>query len=332
MKLKSTLIAVAFLFVFMTLQAQDEEKPGLEVSGSVDTYYKYDFSGMNQLSTYYGEEQNGIGIGMLDVSLSQAVGKASFVGEVAFGPRAAESAPGPVQNLYVDYAFSDLFSITAGFMATYVGYEVISPVPNFNYSTSYLFSNGPFQNGGIKGNFHFSDKFGLMVGIFNHFDSYTNDGAPLSFGTQLYVAPVDGMNIYLNLASSHYSGEELDLTATWQATDQFLIGLNVAKRSEGFLLISQDNASLPDFVGVAGYLDYNFTDVFGLGLRYENFKENYSDISINAITLSGNINAGPLRIIPEIRMDAGSDDIFTDSDNAPVKSATQALIAAVYSF
>jgi hypothetical protein len=332
MKLKVTLAALILSLASMKIYSQDAEKPGLEVSGSVDTYYKYDFSGMNQIPTYYGEEQNGIGIGMLDVSLSQAVGKASFVGEVAFGPRAAESAPGPVQNLYVDYKFSDLFSVTAGFMATYVGYEVISPVPNFNYSTSYLFSNGPFQNGGVKGNFHFSDKFGLMVGVFNHFDSYTNDGAPLSFGTQLYVSPVENMNIYINLASSHYSGEELDLTANFQATDKFLVGLNVAKRSEGFLLISQEGTSLPDFFGVAGYLDYNFTDAFGLGLRYENFKDNPSDVSINSITLSGNINAGPLRIIPEIRMDSGSEDIFTDSDSAPVKSATQALIAAVYSF
>jgi hypothetical protein len=139
------------------------------------------------------------------------------------------------------------------------------------------------------------------------------------------------MNIYLNLASSHYSGEELDLTATWQATDKFLIGLNAAKRSNGFLLISEA-MNMTDFTGVAGYLDYNFTDVFGLGLRFENFKDNGSDISINAITLSGNINAGPLRIIPEIRMDAGSEEIFSDSDGAPVKSATQALIAAVYSF
>ena len=231
-------------------------------------------------------------------------------------------------------------------MGTYVGYEVISPVPNFNYSTSYLFSYGPFQNGGIKANFAFSDKFGLMVGAFNHFDSYTNDGYPLSFGAQLYVAPVDGMNIYLNMASSEASGEIFDLTATWQATDKFLIGLNAANRSNGALLIqeSSDNVS---FTGVAAYFDYSFSDPFALGLRFENFSDtdeatvfgfydavagNTVKTSVNAITLSANLTSGPFRLIPEFRMDMGSNEIFTDSNGAAVKSATQFLIAGVYSF
>lgn len=347
MKLKITIIAALFSLISMKIFSQDEEKPGLEVSGSVDTYYKYDFSGKDQINqyTYYGEEQNGIGIGMVDVSLSQEVGKASFVGEVAFGPRAAVSG-GTVQNLYVSYKFSDLLSVTGGFMATYVGYEVISPVPNFNYSTSYLFSNGPFQNGGVKANLTFSDKFGLMVGIFNHFDSYTNDSQPLSFGAQLYVAPVDGMNIYLNLASSHVSGEEIDLTATWQATDNFLVGLNAANRSDGSLLIS-DALTKVSFTGVAAYLDYSVSDMFGLGLRYENFSDtkdatvfgfydpaagSFVKTSVNSITLSANINAGPLRIIPEFRTDMGSNEIFTDSNGNGAKSAAEFLIAAVYSF
>jgi hypothetical protein len=45
-----------------------------------------------------------------------------------------------------------------------IGYEVISPVANFHYSTSYLFTNGPFQNAGVKANYAISDKVGIMVG------------------------------------------------------------------------------------------------------------------------------------------------------------------------
>ncbi len=344
MKLKLTVVAVLVFLTSVSLYAQDAQKPGLDVSGSVDTYYKYDFSGKNQIPTYYGEAQNSFGIGMVDVSLSQSVGKASFVGEVAFGPRAAESAPGPVQNLYVSYKFSDLLTITGGFMATYVGYEVISPVPNFNYSTSYLFSNGPFQNGGLKANFTFSKKVQLMVGLFNHFDWYNNlnpgsgSSNPLSYGAQLYLIPVDGMNIYLNLASSQYSGEVIDLTANYQATPKLLVGLNAAKRDNGFLLIS-DAALNVDYTGAAVYLDYSISDPFALGLRYENFTDVNGSIfgygsktNVNAITLSANLKSGPLRLIPEFRYDAGSHQIFTDSNNAGVKSATQVLLAAVYSF
>jgi hypothetical protein len=39
-------------------------------------------------------------------------------------------------------------------------------VANFHYSTSYLFTNGPFQNAGVKANYAISDKV-IMVGAFN---------------------------------------------------------------------------------------------------------------------------------------------------------------------
>ena len=44
-----------------------------------------------------------------------------------------------IQNLYAAYAVSDKFTLTAGYMGTFIGYEVISPLSNFHYSTSYLF-------------------------------------------------------------------------------------------------------------------------------------------------------------------------------------------------
>jgi hypothetical protein len=50
-------------------------------------------------------------------------------------------------------------------MGTFIGYEVISPLANF-HSTSYLFTNGPFQNAGIKQTMLYL-KVGLMVGAFN---------------------------------------------------------------------------------------------------------------------------------------------------------------------
>ena len=71
-------------------------------------------------------------------------------------------------------------------MGTYVGYEIISPTGNFNYSTSYLFSNGPFQQAGIKMDYAVSDRFALMFGVFNEFDSYVNTDGGLDLGAQIY--------------------------------------------------------------------------------------------------------------------------------------------------
>jgi hypothetical protein len=42
---KISLLTIALLFSVFVVKAQDEEDEGLQISGSVDTYWKYDFSG-----------------------------------------------------------------------------------------------------------------------------------------------------------------------------------------------------------------------------------------------------------------------------------------------
>ncbi|MGZ3972560.1 MAG: porin, partial [Mucilaginibacter sp.] len=48
--------------------------PPLVFSGSVDTYWKYDFSGMGNIPTSFANEQNSISIGMIDLGLKKTVG------------------------------------------------------------------------------------------------------------------------------------------------------------------------------------------------------------------------------------------------------------------
>ncbi len=337
-----TLIILATFFMAFIVKAQDEDKPALEISGSVDTYWKYDFSGykdddgLSNIGTSFADEQNSISIGMIDLSLAKTVGKASFVGEVAFGPRGQyQSIPnGPdgnsfhIQNLYASYAFSDLFSLTAGYMGTFVGYEVISPTGNFNYSTSYLFTSGPFQNAGIKADFNVSDHFSFMVGMFNDWNVYHDMNGISDFGAQVHFIPVDSWDVYVNLITGNPSGTEIDLTTGYQITDAFYLGLNAA------------DYSAPDdgggFSGVALYPQVSLSDAFALGLRGEYFKvKDVGDsegTSVFAVTLSGNVKAGPLTVIPELRLDSGKDEIFMDSGMSPTKSASQFLLAAVYAF
>lgn len=352
---KLALFMIALVYGTFQLHAQDEEeKRGLQISGSVDTYWKYDFSGykdedgLSNIGTSFADEQNSISIGMIDVALSQSVGKASFVGEFSFGPRSFKSIPlfkpdgdddnimVGIQNLYVSYAVSDVISLTAGYMGTFVGYEVISPAANFNYSTSYLFTNGPFQNAGIKADFTISDKFAFMVGLFNDWNQYQDFNGISDFGAQIYYAPVEGWDIYLNFITGSPSGTEIDLTTGWQITDGFYLGLNAADYTS-----SGDDAG--GFSGVALYPQISISDAFDVGVRYEYFKMkefkdtdagNVASESINAVTLTANLHAGPLTIIPEFRIDGGSSDFFysDSSGNTKAKSASQFLLAAVFAF
>jgi hypothetical protein len=332
-------LLIVFLSFTFTGFAQDTETEPLKISGSVDTYYKYDFSGKSQIPTSFIGAQNSFGIGMVDLAFSQSIGKVSFVGEVAFGPRASASAPGPVQQLYVSYELADKISVTAGFMGTYIGYEVISPAGNFNYTTSYLFSNGPFQQGGVKLDYAISDKFAFMVGLFNEYDSYFNSKGGFDLGTQLYFAPANGFDLYLNFSTSDDSGTEIDITTTYQLSDKLMIGLNAANRTRGNFFNDSEGDGV-NFSGAALYLQYAFSDVVALGFRGEHFTDDLgsifgvtdTDTSVDSFTLSANIGSGPLKFIPEFRVDLSSEDIFLDGKDLPTGTAGQFIMAAYYAF
>jgi hypothetical protein len=338
--------------------------PPLVFSGSVDTYYKYDFSGRGNIPTSFANENNSVSIGMIDLGLKKTVGKASFVGELSFGPRGqSQSIPNAspgfvsidhingnpatgtgtayssyhIQNLYVSYNVTDKFNLTAGYMSTFVGYEVISPAANFNYSTSYLFTNGPFQNAGFKATYAFSDKVSLMAGIFNdYWNVYQSANKVNTFGAQLTVTPVKGWTAYVNLVTGPASGTEIDLTTAFQITDAFKLGLNAAD-----FTVPSGVGLTGGFSGIALYPQLAVSKTVTLGLRGEYFTTksgNYVTAgpppgeNVTGITFTANIKAGPLTLIPEVRFDNSSkNDIFVNN-NAFTSNASQFVLAAVYAF
>ncbi len=340
---------ITILALALTSSVTFAQDTPLEISGSADLYYKYDFSKSTQIPTSFATDQNSVSLGMIDVVLKKKTGKTSFVGEVSFGPRGQDqSIPMDgvsfatstsddsgqsfhIQNLYAAYAASDKLTLTAGFMGTFIGYEVISPLSNFHYSTSYLFTSGPFQNAGVKGTYAFSSKVSLMAGLFNdQWNAYqANPSFGLNaFGAQLSLTPVEGLSAYINLLSGSATGTVIDLTAAYQVSEKFKLGLNVADYSDA----SKDSDG--GYTGFALYPSYAVSSNFGLGLRAESFKskEDSLDASITAFTLSANLKSGGLTFIPEFRMDNGKDEYFSDSDGAPTKSASQVSLAVVYGF
>jgi hypothetical protein len=340
MKKKLLLFSLSILSAF-TLKAQDADEP-LSISGSVDAYYKYDFSGYrsdegtSNIRTSFANEQNSVSLGMIDIILKKKVNKSSFVGEVSFGPRGqyqsllngADGNSFHIQNLYMSYDFSDKFSMTAGFMGTFIGYEIISPAGNFNYSTSHLFSSGPFQNSGVKATYAFSDKVSLMAGLFTDWNVYQDFNGVSDVGAQLYVSPAEGWDAYFNVVTGAPSGTEFDLTTSYQVTDAFKLGLNAAD----YTAPGKEGG----FSGAALYTQYSFSESFGLGLRSEYFKikdfEDETGPSTVSFTLSGNVKAGPLTFIPEVRIDSDSQANYFKKNLSTTKQASQFSLALVYAF
>ncbi len=347
--MKNVQLPLSLYLIFCTvfsLQGQDMRKDSLTISGSVDTYYTYDFSGQNNIQTSFADDRNSVSIGMIDIALSQTLGKASFVGELAFGPRSFKSIPVfdlgdgdeaivGIQNLYISYAFNDVLTLTAGYMGTFVGYEVISPAGNFNYSTSYLFTNGPFQNSGIKADITINENFAIMVGVFDDWNVYSDENGVSDFGAQIFLQPLPGWSVYLNLVTGSPSGTILDFTTGFQFSEKFYLGLNAADYS-----VSGTNTG--GYQGVAIYPQFSFNEHFSIGLREELFqvKPLESEIGTRMLeperfissTITANYTHNNFRFIGEVRLDNSDESTFMDANEKAVSKASQVTLAAVYSF
>lgn len=335
MMMKRVIVIAALLLIGNIVFAQDRP---LEISGSADVYYKYDLAKKENIRTSFASDQNSVSLGMLDIALKKTTGKASFVGEISFGPRGqyqsvingdgADNNSFHIQNLYVSYAITEKTRFTAGFMGTFIGYEVISPVSNFHYSTSYLFTNGPFQNAGVKIDYLVSNKISVMVGAFNDsWNSYKANSVKglNAVGFQVAFTPADGIRTYLNFMHGSVSGTIVDLTASFKLVDNFKVGLNAADFS--------NNGKL-GYTGLAMYPEITITKKISAGVRgeYFKFKESSGADSVTAFTLTANLKAGGLTFIPEIRLDKGSNKIFVESNGNATKAASQVSLAMVYGF
>ena len=264
--------------------------------------------------------------------------KIGFVADLVFGPRGTDaifaspmySATGNIVNqLYAYWNVSESVTLTMGNFNTFLGYEVISPVGNFNYSTSYLFSYGPFSHTGLKADFALSDDFSLMLGVFNDTDlTEFNPTGNYAAGAQLGYKD-QFLNVLLDP-----SFFEIDFTGGFNISDEFFLGINAA-----YLSLEDDAGG---FMGAALYPQYTVSDTFSIGLRTEYFAEDgdfgaigsgVEDTSVIAATITGSFTIEDHLIIkPEIRFDSASDDAFIDNDLAATKSLGSFVLAAIYSF
>ena len=313
-----------------TVEAKVEEEPTFNISGSIDTYYR---SSEYAPGTSFGNLP-GFALGMANVILSYEGEKSGFVADLVFGPRGADAvfnstgSSNIVNQLYAYYNVSDKLTLTLGNFNTFLGYEVISPVANFNYTTSYMFSYGPFSHTGIKADIAVSDDVSLMLGVLNATD-YT-EAQPL--GDDYMIGAQLGLfGQYINYLGGGTAGvSQIDFTGGFNITEDFFLGINATSYSDD---------SDVEFSGVALYPQYSFSDTFALGARFEAFSEDglgaigsvSGEGDNTSFTLTGNYTQGNFILKPELRLDTASGQFYSDADGATDNLAT-VVIAAIYSF
>jgi Putative beta-barrel porin-2, OmpL-like. bbp2 len=333
--------------------AEEEKVPALKISGSADVYYRYDFAKTkaNNL-TSFTNTQNAFSLGMASIKAEHQGGKVGVVADLGFGTRATEFAyndngiGAAIKQLYVTYSPADWIKFTAGSWATHVGYELVDPQLNRNYSMSYMFTNGPFTHTGLKADIT-KGKHGFMLGISNATDYRIVPDGRINKKfviAQYSVAPSEDVKIYLNYVGGKNPDtsvtNQFDIVATAKLSDKFSAGINGTVNS-GKAWDGSKNISGKSWGGGAVYLNLDPKSWFGLTLREEYFSDKnqlkmFSSAakggSIFASTLSANFKINSFIIIPELRLDNASETIFTDKSGAAKKSFTSFLVAAVYSF
>jgi len=330
------------------------ESKGLTVSGTVDMYYRYDFAKTKANNyTSFTNSHNQFQLGMASIKLEQNFSKVSMVADIGVGKRAEDfsyndqNTMAAIKQLYISYQLSDKLKLTAGSWATHVGYELVDPMANRNYSMSYMFSYGPFFHTGLKAEYK-AGNHGFMVGIANPTDFKIVPDDMLNkkqFLAQYSFSASEKFAAYLNYVGGEQvdssKGQQFDLVLTSKLSDKFGLGFNGTvnsnkAKSEGKF---EDSKS---WWGSALYLNLDPSESVGFTVRGEYFSDSDARLmfgaapdggSIFATTISAKISVGGhFALVPEFRFENASENVFVDSKGAGTKSSANALIAAIFTF
>jgi len=344
----------------------------LQISGSADLYYKYDFAqsdtntkaGTLPNADYpynvFGNKLNTLDFSLLNLRLKKRTGKLTFFSDLAFGPRTDTKSNNPqnsfkIQNLYLTYELTKALAVSAGAMYKFQSFERITPADNFNYSMSksyqLTFANSFQRAGGLKFNYSFSDKINWSVGIYNSVDAKAADDGISAlagywvsdFCTQLYVNAIK--NVELSAAfwseGQKANGTHSNLQARYKLSPTIKLGF------DGTIYKAKDSelgTAGTSFNSMVLYGQKTVGNVFSVGARYE-YQERverniatqaYTNGFYNVYTLTGNEKLGALTLKQEIVHEntnkGNPNSLYHDKNGNPSFGSTQIILAAVFLF
>lgn len=304
-------------------QENGEPQTGtLTIHGNMDFYYKHTFHGARQAATSFTGTDQRFELGMASLQLDYQYEKTGVMVDLGFGPRARDfaytdqGAMAAIKQAYVYYEPVSGLRFSAGSWATHIGYEVLDPALNANYSMSYLFSTGPFSNTGLKAEYGVGEHH-LMVGVSNPTDFRQVPDSLLNRKT--IIARYSYENKSGLVLALNYSGgrqvdtadmQQIDAVAVWPVAENWTLGWNgsvVFRKYKG----KQTDVEMDrqHWWGQAVYVKGRLGKKTELALREEYFADK---AGISAAALQGsvwsttatlNYHEGPFTLMPEIRWD-----------------------------
>ena len=226
-----------------------------------------------------------------------------------------------------------------GKFVTMMGAEVIEAKDNMNYSRGLLFNYAiPFTHTGFMTNYAFSDKVNASLYVVNGWDNFNDEGSSKSYCVSLNVTPSEQFSAVVNLMNGREKDQQTGIESPRFISDTvitikpvknltFVINPDYAYQSR-----SAPNGGDVRWYGVAGYVKYDFSDLFSASLRGEYFKDSEGARTGTAqaakdITLTPEFRvAKDLIVRPEYRHDWSDQPVF-DSHNGNKDKKSQDTIA-----
>jgi hypothetical protein len=174
------------------------------------------------------------------------------------------------------------FTIVAGKFVTLAGAEVIAETLDTNSSRSILFGYAePFTHTGLRMIDAVSDQFSVTLGVNNGWDQITDANNDKTIEVALGWTPSKAFSVLVD----GYAGQEpilitardinterelLDVVVTWSATDTVTL---IANYDWGRQTGAAGDGGSARWSGVAGYVNYQFSDHWRGSLRAEWFDD-----------------------------------------------------------
>lgn len=350
----------------------NKEKAKITLNGSVDAYHRYNYlasnirSKANSTPTVFANN-TGFSLGTANLIALFEKGNVGAVVDAFHGERAeiraaTERSSSLIGNTllneaYVFWNISEKTKISLGKMTTFLGYEKLASVDNFNYSSSYAFNAIPFTYTGIKIDYKINDEFSAVASIFNQGNFAYSESDNYTIGAQLnyHIDKLDA-----NIGTTY--GKEGDTnispvlltnaTATYKPCKLFSVGLDALYSVDLGDETSQILYNLPSTVtqtttraeevyGFAVYPIFYLNEKLDLGLRGEYYgAEDIHNEGTDVVcaTVTAAYKVGALTIKPELRLDHVRDNgrndntVFTDSNKEAVPNMGSFVLGAMYQF
>ncbi len=204
---------------------------------------------------------------------------------------------------YLDVAFND-WTVRMGHFYTIIGYEVVTAPDNFFYSRSYALQYGePFTHTGLLASYSLNDQINVSVGFDRGWNTWEDNNDDLSVLTGISGTSYDGRTTLACAVTvgdyddpglnnrSMYSvvfTHQLSCRLQYVLQHDYGIDLNGSVRPEAEGR-QRDNA---EWYGLNQYLLYDINDCWGLGFRFEWFRDDDGS-RVGGIGAPNGWNLGP---------------------------------------